>query len=1191
MRFFLISLFALLMLFTAGSSAPTPPGNGARAAAWKKIDQLLAKAQTASAAKLLEPIYQQARQRQNAPEYLRALLYKLRLLDAKEEEADEKAIALVEADLKTAQFPARPILHSLLAQLYANYYQQHRYQLLDRTRAASPDPADASAADLRTWDAARFGSTIVRHYRASLTDEPRRQQQLPLKALGYAIRGGDTEGRARRPTLYDLLAHRAVDGLQNDEYYVTRPAEQFELKKPALFGSASDFARLQLQAPKADSLNGQLHTLRVLQQLTTFRLTDSKNLAALADVDLKRLRFVLQHSDLTNKDSLYQAALTRVAEVYKALPVSTEVLFELANHLNETEPAKAREIALLAEKRFPGSYGARQAQMLRQSIERAELRFTTESVVLPGQPWLLTLNVRNAPRLYAKAYRLTVAQQMRQLSQGNDYEERNFQKTYARALAAKPVAAWVLPVPGPPNYKNHSVQHSGPVLPVGHYLIVLSTADENPTKERAGVATAYAELGVSELSEIRRRSTTQEGAELLVLHRQSGQALAGVRALPLFQYYDQKARSYKQRRGDAQTSTAEGQVQIPVGLAPGQNTFMRAVLLSRGSDSLLTQDGGYYGPRESRPSELPQRHTFLYTDRAIYRPGQTLYFKGILTETLAGKSQLLTKQPVTVRLVDVNGQTVQTLPFTTSDYGSFHGSVLLPTSLLNGEMSLQTDNGSVQFAVEDYKRPTFQVTVEPVQGSPVLGKEVVVRGKATAYAGQPIDGAQVQYRVVRRTFWPMFGRDYGRSFRPGPNRDKVEISNGTTQTDSAGGFEVKFVAKGEAQGSAKRGPWQPDYVFEVTADVTDAAGETRTGQQRISLGSQALTLRFDVPEQLNHEQLPPLQLLSTNATGEARPARGQVRLYRLTPPARALRPRVWERPEREALSREEFKRQFPLDAYANEDNDSTWTRTLVLTQDFNTEKSPLLVGLSAPLAQQEPGRYLLEATALAEAGAPTTKAEHMFTLYTAAASTLPVPTPDWFVSLQDSVVPGKKARFLVGSSEAGARLLLEVEAKGETVRREWLTLQAGEQRVVEIEALTQLDGAQLHVHLTQVHDNRLYTHTTTVQVATPPAPLMLSIATFRDKLQPGQKETWRVTIHQTDGKPAKAELLASLYDKSLDVFRPHSFTELEFPKPYYQSALAWNGRFGTEESNELISAGRNDVQLLPVLYPYINWWK
>lgn len=1189
MRAFLFSLLALLMLFSAGSSQPTPPGDGrSNAVTWKKIDQLLTKDQTASAAKLLEPVYQRARQ-QDAPEYLRALLYKLRLLEAKEEDADVQAIALVEADLKVAKFPAKPILHSLLAQLYANYYSQHRYQLYDRTTQAAPNPADASAADLRTWDAVRLGSAVISHYRASLQTEPQRQQQLELAALGYAVRGGNAEGRQLRPTLYDLLAHRAIDGLGNDEYYVTKPAEQFELKDPALFGAAFDFARLSLTAPKVDSLNGQFWALQALQQLTRFRLADSKNLAALADVDLKRLRFVHQHSELPTKDELYRAALAQAADTYKDLPASTEFLAEQVDNLRETEPSKAREVALDAEKRFPKSRGAAQAKALRQGIEQVEMSFTTEEVVLPNQPWLLKLNVRNAARLYATAYRVSAAQAVRRLNQEDNDDESSFQKTYARILATKPAAAWTLDVPGPADYKAHTVQQAGPALPLGHYLVVLSSTSENSTKERAGVTTAYAQLSVSELSVVQ-RGAAQQGVEALALHRQSGQPLADVAVLPYFQYYDQAARAYKQRRGTAATTTAEGVALVPLGVKTGENTQLRAVLLTKGRDSLLAAANGYY-PRRGRTSEAeqPQRRTFLYTDRAIYRPGQTLYFKGILTETRAGKAELLTKQPVSVRLQDVNGQTVQTLPFTTSDFGSFHGSIVLPTSLLNGEMSLQTDNGSISFAVEDYKRPTFQVTFEPVTGTPVLGQLVTVLGKATAYAGQPIDGATVQYRVVRRTFWPLFGRGYGgRTMYPG-GRPEMEILNGTAQTDSAGGFEVKFTAKGEDTGQAKRGPWNPGYVFEVTADVTDAAGETRTGQQSVSLGTNALTLRLEVPELLNREKLPALKLLSTNATGEALPARGTLRLYRLTPPARALRPRTWERPEREVLSREEFKRRFPLDAYGSEGNDSTWARTLVLTQDFDTEKTPLLTALQAPLAQQQPGRYVLEATATTPAATPPTKTEQAFTLFSASATTLPVPTPDWFVSLQDSIVPGQPARFLVGSSEAGARMLLEVEAKGEPLRHEWLTFNAGEQRVVEIPIATALDGAKLFAHVTQVRDNRLYTHKVTVEVATLPAPLVLSIATFRDKLQPGQKETWRVTIHNTTGKPVNAELLASLYDKSLDVFRPHSFMELELFKPYYQAALAWNGWFGVAESRILVDVFSSD-ESLPVFYPYLNKW-
>ncbi|SMB96828.1 alpha-2-macroglobulin domain protein [Hymenobacter roseosalivarius DSM 11622] len=1172
----LLSLLLLVVFSPPSTSAPDPKK-------WRQIDALLAKDQTESAAKLINEIYQQVRQRQDTPEYLRAVLYKLRVLQAKEEEADEKAIALVEADLKTAKFPARPILHSLLAQLYATYYDEHHYQLYDRTTQAPSDSADA---DIRTWDAARLGSAVVRHYRASVADEPQRQQQLTSKELGYTVRLGDAEGQTRRPTLYDLLAHRAVDGLGNDEFYITKPAQQFELQDKALFSPAAEFVRLKLTVPTADSLNGQFHALQVLQALTACRLQEAKNPAALADVELKRLRYVHEHTELVNNDELYRGALARSAETFKALPISTEFLVAQAESLQESQPAQARNRALEAEKRFPKSRGGQNALALRRRIEAVEVAFTTEEVLLPKQPWLLKLEVRNVATLYAKAYRVSNALAIRQQERPELYQNQSFQKIYARALAAAPAAAWTLSVPGPADYKNHSVQYSGPALPLGQYLIVVSTAAENPTQKRAGVTTVFTELSVSELSQVRRSAGTQEGPELLVMHRQSGQALAGVQVLPFFRYYDQPSREYKGRRGAVLTTTAEGLTQVPMGMTTGQNTQLGAMLLTKGADSLLVQENNYYFPRRSRNSqpEQPQRRTFLYTDRAIYRPGQTLYFKGILTESTAGKSRLLTQLPISVRLEDVNGQTVQTLPFTTSRFGSFHGSIVLPTGLLNGEMSLQTEYGNVSFAVEDYKRPTFQVTFEPVQGTPVLGQEVTMRGKATAYAGQPVDGAVVSYRVTRRTLWPMFSREFG------GGRHEMEILSGTAQTDSAGGFLLKFTAKGEEASQQKRGPWQPGYVFEVTADVTDAAGETRTGTQRVSIGKEALTLRLELPELLNREKMPPIRLFSTNATGEALPVRGTLQLYRLTPPARALRPRAWERPEREALSSEEFKRLFPLDAYAQEDNDSTWTRTLVLTQPFDTEKSVLLPALAAPLAQQAPGRYLLEATVAANTTGQPAKTEQRFTLYAPSAKTLPIPTSDWFISLQDSVAPGQPARFLVGSSEAGARILLEAEAKGETLRHQWLTLAAGEQRLVEIPVPTSLGETQLYVHTTQVRDNRLYTHTATMQVATLPTPLVLSIATFRDKLQPGQRETWRITVQQANGKPADAELLATLYDQSLDAFRSHSFRELEFPKPYYPAMLAWQGRFDMQESEGLMNQTMYGPNVRSIIYPHINLW-
>ena len=241
MRLFLFACLLMAMIFSADSAAPVPPGP--YAARWKKIDALLAKSQTATAAPLVEALYQQARKEQNTPAYVRALLYKIRLLQAKEEDETEKSIALLEAELKTATFPARPILHSLLAEQYTNYLNQNRYRIYNRTAGAEATDSNQKTADggtsLGTWDVAKLGAAIVRHYYQSVEDEPQKQLETTLADLGDLVVGGDAEGRNLRPTLYDLLAQRAIEGLKNQELYVTRPEQQFQLTEPKLFGSAA----------------------------------------------------------------------------------------------------------------------------------------------------------------------------------------------------------------------------------------------------------------------------------------------------------------------------------------------------------------------------------------------------------------------------------------------------------------------------------------------------------------------------------------------------------------------------------------------------------------------------------------------------------------------------------------------------------------------------------------------------------------------------------------------------------------------------------------------------------------------------------------------------------------------------------------------------------------------------------------
>jgi hypothetical protein len=1174
MRFFLLFFLLLTMIFTSDHAAPTPPP-GPYAAQWKKIDALLSKNQTTTAAPLVERLYQQAKKEGNSPAYVRALLYKIRLLEAKEEDESEKAIALLEAEAKTADFPARPILHSLLAEQYTNYLNQSRYRLYQRTAGAKPSAADGNtAADggtgLATWDMGRLGAAIVRHYYQSVEDEPQRQLKTTLADLGDLAAGGDAEGRALRPTLYDLLAQRAIEGLKNQELYVTRPEQQFQLTDPKLFGTATEFAALRLLAPDADSLNGQLHALHLLQRLTASRQQLApENLAALADVDLQRLDYLRSLTEGTDLAPEYAAALARMAETYRALPISTEFMWRRAGALEATDRVAAVALAREAEARFPKSHGAARARQFREQIERPEVAFSASDIVVPGQPWRLDLTVRNVTGLHAWAYRIS----LKEWEKSGEYDEKNrtVAQRYARALRAKPAATWAVPVPGhPQDYKEQKFAVAGAALPVGYYLVIISNQAANPTKKQAGAVTSYGFVGASELSALNKHDPSDTGAlRLLLLNRQNGALLPGVQAQATYSHYNHNRRAQVNRFGTVVQSYDSGEIPL---LAPNEvssgdhivtNEGITAVRIWRGTDTLkITNINGYYQPNRPQP-EQAQRRTFLFTDRAIYRPGQTLYFKGVLTESLRAKTSLVKSESVSVRLVDVNGQTVQTLPFTTSDFGSFNGSLVLPTGLLNGEMSLQTDHGSLSFAVEDYKRPTFLVAIDSVPGRPALGQPLTINGRARAYAGQATDGATVSYRVTRRALWPMFDYGYGGRGRyvPGGNQSTQEIAHGTTTTDAEGRFSLTFTPPLVPKAPGGRKGWEPGYLFEITADVTDAAGETRTGTRGISIGRNPLTLRLAGPDEADKAQLPTYTLLSTNATGEPLSATGTLRLL-----ARRFRPNpsgvpgpAPETPENEAKPE------------------------LVKTLTFDTKASAVL-DLQAALAALPTGRYRLEALA-----AETDTARLDFTLYDSRAATVPFATPDWFVALTDTVAPGQPANILLGSSEARARILLEVEREGKLLRSEWLTLNANEQRRLSLESGPATAVGPLYIHTTQVRDGHLYRHEATVQVAERPQPLRLSIATFRDKLQPGQKETWRVTIRQANGKAADAELLATLYDQSLGIFRAHSFMGLDLGAGYYPARFGWQGQFG-EMRSEVLNQSNNDAALGSAEYPLLETW-
>jgi hypothetical protein len=661
-----------------------------------------------------------------------------------------------------------------------------------------------------------------------------------------------------------------------------------------------------------------------------------------------------------------------------------------------------------------------------------------------------------------------------------------------------------------------------------------------------------------------------------VLDRETGAPLKGVTVEVWRSEYDEKAREDKSVLSGAYVSNQDGRASVPPeakDYRPFNTEFVN------GGDRLITNDVYSTYSHEANQPRM-ERRTYFFTDRSIYRPGQTIYFKGILLRTNGEKSEISAGASTIVKFRNTNRQEVSRLRLTANKYGSVHGSFVAPTGALNGEMYIDDDGGQVEFSVEDYKRPKFEVQVDPLKGSNRLGQTIRVTGHAKAYAGSVVDGAKVKYRVVREAHYPHRWALPWRWFRAAP---PTEIATGTTATDDTGGFAVEFKAVADPAVSPML---LPTFSYTVSVDVTDAAGETRSSSGTANVGYTSLTLSVGVPEELNRDSASTFPIVTANLNGTPEPAKGTITIHRLKDPGRILRSRLWQTPDTAVVTEEEHDKAFPNDVQYDKTPMVQWPRAeMVLDVAFDTKRDTLLA--VPDLRKWKPGVYLVEART-ADAYGQEVRDVKVVTLFAERETTLPCTQPDWFVPLTRTCEPGTRAAFLIGSSYEGVKVLFEVEHKREIVKREWITLN-NEQKRVEIPIEEKHRGG-LSYHLVFVRDSRVYRHDNTITVPWSNKDLTLAFETFRNKLAPGEKEEWRLRISGPGKDKLAAEMVAGLYDASLDAFKSHRWSFNKYPTHWPACSWEYYGGFHTR-LGELQADGWNEYPQQPeTKYPYLNWF-
>ncbi|MBL7962879.1 MAG: hypothetical protein JNM31_03450 [Flavobacteriales bacterium] len=1108
------------LLAACTAHKPTVQVAPARDVRWAPIDSLDSLGLYRSALSATDSLLAAAQREGDWRTEFRAWMYRSRLRQVLDEEAWPEVLNELEMRTITAGFPLKQLLHSVTAEFLS---VQYRHALWD---IAGRDEVEMEADDPLTWGVKPFVERILAHHAAAL--EPYDSlRQTPVAELGPLL-AGDPRALHLRPSLFDLLAHRALRVYHEPLMRLAGPLDRFELNDARHFALFEDFAYRRLEHP--DSGSWPFQALRLHQRLERAHLSDDAP-DALVSATLERLTYVHANSTLPQKDSLLLRALETLRTRLPEDSCWSEVTWNLAEWHGRTgdrhdrlgsglwKDEKRTTLALCdsAISRFPGSFGARNAEALRERLLKPDLKLHAEGTVTPDKPFKVAVTYRNTPKQWLRL----VA----------DPDRGVWRSRLDTLVRRTPLRSWSVELPDDGDLNEHLVELGIEALPIGRYTLVVSSGPDFVKDMDAMVSATF---HVSRLAVADRH---ENGImELLVLDRESGWHRPGVQV----ECFGQRWENGAQKSVLLTTDTTDRDGRIRFALPEGLNQAFFTI--TDGADRLTTPSRHAYRYRTAQNDSI---RSFLFTDRAIYRPGQEVFVKGIVTVKRDGRTVVKERYRSTVKFQDVHGRSIDSASVVTDDFGAYTVRFTAPRGALTGGMTIRDAHGTRWLRVEEYKRPTFEVVLDTLHGQHRLGDEVVISGTARSYAGVPLDGAQVKYtvrRITHRPWWQAMrwdGLAWGHA---------TDVHAGNTICDSSGRFRVVFTAMPDRTIPPES---DPSFTFDMEASVTDVSGETQQGSTSLRLAHRAFGIELDVKEAVDRSDAA-IGLRAVGLDGRTVDVPLNVRIVKVAAPQRPLRARQWERPDRFVMTREEHAVRFPDDPFDRENEDLSWPeqQEVLRVMEWRGAKRDLsLTGAD----QWDVGAYRVVVEAQDERGGML-RVEKVFRLIDHEVQLSGAADKAFHVELlKGDVEPGARAVLLVNSGLPEGRVLMEIERGGRTAVSKWLGLKRAQQRV-ELPVLEE-DRGGFFVHFLCVERGREHRQTVRIDVPWSNKDLQVEWMSFRDHLRPGEPEEWRLRIRGPKGSQVAAQVLALMYDASLDRFVEHEVGLSVWPEA--QARLGW----------------------------------
>lgn len=891
---------------------------------------------------------------------------------------------------------------------------------------------------------------------ASLKDKDR-LLLIPVEKLRPMVRVGETSKRYFRDNLYNLLARRAIQIMQQYRWQAAAKANQTN-SLPVDMTDMDQFVTYQF-VPVSDC------------DLTAAVMQTYQSLLKAYDTETEREGWLLTGIDALNylyrnfsgnfSNDVCQQELRKWIHTYPAVKTVPEAYLALAQFLQyQNNQVERLRIVREGIAGYPRYEGINQLKNIEKEILNASLSLEI-ATAYPGEQQSVKVNYKNLTGITLQLYKVNLPVTSAVLQNRTTH----FESKYARLqreehFSLKPTT----------DYLNVDTTLTIQAPQAGIYFL------KAVPDGKKGVSDGTL-MNVTALKTIY-RPLPDGTLELVVVDAVSGQPVSEAEVT----IYTEKGGGYSPQ----QTYQADKQGTLKLDFLNSNKYWYNAHTAADNAMPILNLWKNDYYYKESKRKEVLQ----LFTDRSIYRPGQTVYVSGLAYEMEKDSTRVLTDKKYTVSLYDANNNETGKVEVRTNGFGSFSGQFVLPSPCLTGYFSLRAADTSVSFKVEEYKRPTFDVTFEPVKVEYQVGDSIEVVGMAKTFAGAPVQNARVHYNISRSYawVWRFMGRGSARW-------------EGEAMTDADGKFSVPVHF--EIDSDRRESPlWY--YTYNIQADVTDGAGETQQANLSLPLGSTSMVLNMDnLPDNLVKEKKLEIKLTAMNLSGE--------------PVDTPVTYQVVEMEEQKDGQEKEGRK--------------------VLTGTVEANKSFVPEAIYALPS----GNYRLKLSAKDTQGRECTASKN-FLLFSLNDKRPPFVITDWFYQDGLEFDAASPATVYIGSSEKNVYLLYDVFAGNKRLESKRIELSDS---VVSFRFPYKKEyGDGILVSMAFVKDGRLYSHNARIMKPAPEKKLQLKWTTFRDKLRSGQQEEWKLTVLYPDGSPAEAEMLATMYDASLD--KIYSAHKLDF---------------------------------------------